>query len=68
MVKIQGRIFLRKVGMMKIKEQRICDARAYKKYIGNSIINMENSYSRGYETLETPNIFLLPSILSLVTI
>ena len=29
---------------------------------------MENSDSRGFETLETPNIFLYPSILSIVTI
>ena len=29
---------------------------------------MENSDLRGFETLETPNIFLYPSILSLVTI
>ena len=29
---------------------------------------MENSYSRGYETLETLNIFLFPSILSFVSI
>ena len=35
---------------------------------GNSIFIMENSDSGGFETLETPNIFLFPSILSLVTI
>ena len=29
---------------------------------------MENSSSRGFETLETQNIFLFPSILSLVTV
>ena len=29
---------------------------------------MENSYSGGCETFETPNIFLNPSIFSLVTI
>ena len=29
---------------------------------------MENSDSGGFETLEIPNIFLYPSILSLVTI
>ena len=34
--------------------------------IGNSIFIMENSDSGGFETLETPNIFLNPSILSLV--
>ena len=32
------------------------------------IFNMENSDSGGFETSETPNIFLYPSILSLVTI
>ena len=36
--------------------------------IRNSIFIMENSDSRGWETLETQNIFLFPSILSLVTI
>ena len=35
---------------------------------GNSIFIMENSDSGGFETLETPNIFLYPSNLSLVTI
>ena len=35
---------------------------------GNSIFIMENSDSGGFETLETPNIFLFPSILNLVTI
>ena len=68
MVKIRGRIFSRKGGMMRIKAQRICDARASTTYIGNSILIMENSYSRGCETLETPNIFLFPSIFSFVTI
>ena len=29
---------------------------------------MENSYSGGYETLETRNIFLFPSVLSFITI
>ena len=29
---------------------------------------MENSDSGGYETLETPNIFLFPSVLSFITI
>ena len=29
---------------------------------------MENSYSGGCETLETPNIFLFPSVLSFITI
>ena len=36
--------------------------------IGNSIFIMENSDSGGFETLETPNIFPYPSILSFVTI
>ena len=36
--------------------------------LGNLILIMEHSDSGGYETLETPNIFLNPSILSLVTI
>ena len=36
--------------------------------IENSIFIMENYDSRGCETLETPNIFLNPSILILVTI
>ena len=31
-------------------------------------LNYENSYSGGCETVETPNMFLKPSILSLVTI
>ena len=35
---------------------------------GNLIFIMENSYLRGIETLDTSNIFLYPSILSLVTI
>ena len=34
----------------------------------NSIFIMENSYLGGFETLETPNIFLYPTILSLGTI
>ena len=45
-----------------------CDAGASIINIGNSIFTMENSDSGGSETLETPNIFLFPSILSLVTI
>ena len=36
--------------------------------IGNSILIMENSDSGSCETLETPNLFLNPSIASLVTI
>ena len=67
-VKIQGRIFSRKGGMMKINAQNIRDAGASISYIENSILIMKNSYSGGCETLETPNIFLFPSILSFVTI
>ena len=48
---------------MKIKAQRIRDARAFTTYIGNSILIMENSDLGGCETLETPNIFLFPSVL-----
>ena len=44
------------------------DAGASTTYIVNSILVIENSDSRGCETLETPNMFLNPSILSLVTI
>ena len=36
--------------------------------IGSSILIMKNSDSEGCETLDTPNIFLNPSIESLVTI
>ena len=54
--------------MMRIKAQRIRDAGASTIHMGNSILIMENSYSRGYETFETPNMFLNPSILSLITI
>ena len=52
--------------VMKIKAQRIRDARAFTTYIGNSILIMENSDLGGCETLETPNIFLFPSVLSLL--
>ena len=38
------------------------DVGASTTYIGNSILIMENSNSGGCETLETPNIFLNPSI------
>ena len=51
-----------------IKAQRIRDVGASTTYIGNSILIMKNSDSEGCETLETPNIFLFPSILSFVTI
>ena len=44
------------------------DARAFTTYTGNSILIMENSYLGGCETLGTPNLFLNPSIVSLVTI
>ena len=44
------------------------DAEASIINIRNSIFIMENSNSRGLGTFETPNIFLFPSILSLVTI
>ena len=52
--------------MMRIKAQRIRDAGASTTYIANSILIMKNSDSGGYETLKTPNMFLNPSILSLV--
>ena len=48
---------------MRIKAQRIRDAGALTKYIGNSILILENSDSGGCETLETPNISLFPSVL-----
>ena len=38
------------------------DAGASTTYIENSILIMENSYSEGCKTLETPNVFLNPSI------
>ena len=66
MVKIRGRIFSRKGGMMKIKAQRIRDARAFTTYIGNSILIMKNSDLGDCETLETPNIFIFSSVLSLL--
>ena len=44
------------------------DAGASTKNNENSIFNMANSDSRGFDTLETPNIFQYPNILSLVTI
>ena len=49
--------------MMRIKAQRIHDAGALTTYIGNSIFILENSDSGGYETLETPDISLFPSVL-----
>ena len=54
--------------MMRIKAQRIRDAGASTTYIENSILIMENSDSGGCETLETPNIFLFPSVLGFITI
>ena len=53
---------------MRIKVQRICDARASTTYIANSILIMENSNSGGCETLETHNIFLFPNVLGFITI
>ena len=53
---------------MRIKAQRIRDAGASRIFIRNPILIMENLDSRGYETLETPNIFLFPSVLSFITI
>ena len=44
------------------------DAEASTTYNENSILIMENSYSGGCETLDTPIMFLNPSILSFVTI
>ena len=52
--------------VMKIKAQRNRGARAFTTYIGNSILIMENSDLGDCETLETPNIFLFPSVLSLL--
>ena len=63
MVKIRGRIFSKKGGMMRIKAQRIRDAEALTTYIGNSIFILKNSDLGGCETLETPNISLFPSVL-----
>ena len=68
MVKIRGLSFSRKGGMMRIKAQRINDAGASRRFIRNSILIMENLYSGGCETLETPNIFLFPSVLSFINI
>ena len=52
----------------RIKAQRIRDAGASRRLIRNSILIIENSDSGGCETLETPNIFLFPSVLSFITI
>ena len=41
------------------------DAKTSTTYIENLILITENSDSGGYETLETPNMFLNPSILLL---
>ena len=51
-----------------IEAQRIRDAGASRRFIRNSILIMENSDSGGYETLETSNIFMFPSVLSFITI
>ena len=48
---------------MRIKAQRIRVTGSLTTYIGNSIFILENSYLGGYETLETPNIYLFPSVL-----
>ena len=53
---------------MRIKAQWIPDTGTSTTYNWNSILIMENSYSGRYETLETPNIFLFPSVLSFITI
>ena len=53
---------------MRIKAQRIRDVESFKRFIMNSILIMENSDSRDSKTLETPNIFLFPSVLSFITI
>ena len=54
--------------LMRIKAQRIRDVGASRRFIRNSILIMENSYSGGCETLETPNIFLFSSFFSFITI
>ena len=54
--------------MIRIKAQRIRDVGASRTFIRNIILIMENSYSGGCETLETPNIFIFPSVLSFITI
>ena len=53
---------------MRIKAQKIRDAKASTTYIENSILIMKNSNSGGYETLETLNVFIFPSVLSFITI
>ena len=53
---------------MRIKAQRIHDVGASTLFIRNPILIMENLDSGGCETLETPNIFLFPSVLSFITI
>ena len=47
---------------------RIRDAEASTTFIRNPILIMENSDLGGCETLETPNIFLFPSVLSFIII
>ena len=54
--------------VMRIKAQRIRDAGVSRTFIRNPILIMENLDSGGCETLETPNIFLFPSVLSFITI
>ena len=46
----------------------IRDAGASRTLIMNLILIMKNLNSGGYETLETPNIFLFSSVLSFITI
>ena len=53
---------------MRNKAQKIRDAKASTRYIENSILIMKNSNSGGYETLETLNVFIFPSVLSFITI
>ena len=53
---------------MRIKAQRIRDAGASRIFIRNSILIMENSDLGGCETLETPNIFMFPSVLNFIII
>ena len=61
-------MFFLKLKLMKIKAQRIRDARAFTTYIGNSILIMENSDLGGCETLETPNIFSISKCFEFITI
>ena len=51
-----------------LKATRSSDVGAFTTNLGNSILIIENSDSGVCKTLETPNIFLFPSILSFFTI